>query len=309
LVKHFAIYDQGSSLYREDGLIVGIQLFGVIDGVSAPYSPKYPTQKFYGLSGGEMVARLCERVTRMSPRSMDIPIDLRQFILFNLNDKIGDEQEIEGVSRNDAGNLAGAAFAFAHVTETHINLAQTGDCMVVVELKNGDIVVSPNQVRAHDQEMHEHIERIQREVAQEMFGLALEDVPEDKQGQVRGEMWDRFHPILLDARRRNVNRHESPNGYGFLNGQIEFVKRWWEFMWERTFSLEDVATILLFSDGMTPWPIMKSSDDEEIGRTILTEFKYRGLAGVLLSARGIEEQTAATSHTNQAEATAVVLVF
>jgi hypothetical protein len=177
--------------------------------------------------------------------------------------------------------------------------------MAVVELKSGKLVVSPNQVRAHDTEMNAHIERIQREVAQEMFGLALEDVPQEKRGQVRNEMWDRFYPILLEARRKNVNRLESPQGYGLLNSQHELL----DLMWKRTFRHDEVATLLLFSDGIVPWSVMKSTDDEEIGRIVLAEFKRRGLAGLLLSARGIEEQTVGTSYINQAEATAIALVF
>ena len=218
-----------------------------------------------------------------------------------------------GLSKHDledAGLLAGATFAFARMTtdRNEIKLAQAGDCMVVVELKNGDVIVSPNQVRAHDQEMHAHIERIQCEVAQEMFGLALEDVPEKKHAQVRNEMWDRFYPILIDARRRNINCHGSPNGYGLLNSQFAILENWWELMWKRTFPCDEIATLLLFSDGMVPWSIMELGDDE-VGRSVLAEFKLRGLAGLLLSTRSIEKQVAATSYTNQAEATAVALVF
>ena len=55
------LYDQGSALFREDGLIVSYPFFGVLDGVSAPFSSKYPMQKFGGLSGGEFVARAVER--------------------------------------------------------------------------------------------------------------------------------------------------------------------------------------------------------------------------------------------------------
>lgn len=163
----------------------------------------------------------------------------------------------------------------------------------------------PNQVRAHDAEMQAEIERIQREVAQEMFDLTLEDAPTQEREQIRAEMWNRFYPTLMAARRRNVNCRESPQGYGILNGQPELL----DLMWERTFRHDEIGTLLLFSDGMVPWTVIKSTDDIEIGRIVLAEFKRRGLAGLLLSARGIEEQTVATSYTNQAEATAVALVF
>jgi len=305
-VEVSAIYSQGSSLCREDGLVMTAQLFGVFDGISEPYAPKYPMRKFNGLTGGEMVARLCEAYFH---GPLFYPRENLRNTIHGLNSALGNELRWEQIDARmnppNTGALPGATLAFTRITEDTIEVLQAGDCTAVIELRNGEIIVSPNQVRAHDTEMQKEIERIQREVAQELFSLTLEDVPDADRGQVRGEMWNRFLPILLEARLRDVNRRESPHGYGVLNGQLELL----ELLWERTFHRNEVATLLLLSDGMIPWTVMRSTNDREIGRTVLAEFKRRGLAGLLLSARGIEEQTAAASYMNQAEATAVALAF
>lgn len=301
-MKISAIYDQGYSPYREDGLVMRTRLFGVLDSVSKPYAPKYPLRKLDGLTGGEVVARFCEN--HLHSPHFCIDRNLRSMVQ-ELNEELNRKQLNALLEPSTTEPFAGATFTLARITEKMIEVLQAGDCMAVVELKSGEIIVSPNQVRAHDTEMNMEIERIQREVAQEMFGLTLENVPQERREQVRAEMWNRFYPILMAARRRDVNRRESPKGYGILNGQPELLN----LIWERAFRRSEVATLLLFSDGMVPWTVMKSADDIEIGRTVLAESKRRGLAGLLLSARSIEEQTVTTSYTNQAEATAIAIVF
>ncbi len=284
---------------------MGQRTFGVLDGVSMPYSPQHPPKMFDGLSGGEMVARHCEFECKV--QSGHIDPSLRE-VIGNASLSLAlrlNEAGLALCDLEDAGSLPGAAFAIARLFEDKIEIVQARDCMVIVEFKNGEIIVSPNKARANDTEMHAHIERLQREIAQETFNLVLEEVPEDKRAQVRGEMWNRLYHILIAACRRDVNRRESPSGYGILNGQLELL----DLLWEHTFPRDEVATLLLLSDGMIPWTVMRSTNDTEIGRTVLAEFKRRGLAGLLLSARGTEKQTVATSYTDQAEATAVALVF
>lgn len=60
-MKVSCIYDQGSAPYREDWLFLCDPFFGVLDGVSAPYSKKYSPRMFNGMSGGEMASRVIEK--------------------------------------------------------------------------------------------------------------------------------------------------------------------------------------------------------------------------------------------------------
>ncbi len=294
------LYSQGSAPYREDGLVATRNLFGVLDGVSAPYAPKYPIKKFNGMSGGEMVSRLCERICHIQP-DMNL-----QLLIHLLNEAVGNEQQFGGVSRDDAGELAGATFAFAQIEEQMITVLQTGDCLAVIEIKSGELVVTPNQVRHHDEQMTAQIEYIQRQVAQDLFGMLPEKVPEDKRGKVRDEMLNRFYETLQSARREAVNKPGRQQGYGLLNGQPELQY----FLWEKSFWHNGVSTIILLSDGIVPWTIMRSAHDEAIGHIVFNEFRNNGLAGLLLRARGIEAQNADTAYLDHAaEATAVAIQF
>ena len=287
------LYSQGTSPVREDGLIVtGEILFGVLDGVSAPYSPKYPAKKFAGLSGGEMIVRFCEQFAEQL-----VNLNLRQFVL-RLNAKVGEQQ-----GNTPPGELAGAVFAFALVKNDCVEIVQAGDCLAVVEMKNGDVFVTPNQVRRHDTEMNAEIEHIMREVAQEIFGIPIEKLSGFQLDEVRGEMWNRFRDTLIEARRQDNNNPKSPRGFGILNGDPRLD----EMIWERKFSLPDISTILLFTDGMVPWLKMKSSSDEEVARYALTKIRHGGLAELLLSVRKAEAET--ISYTTHAEASAVGLFF
>ena len=59
-MKPYCIYDSGSGPEREDGLIMGVNTFGVLDGTSAPHGPSYPKKFYDGLTGGELMARTTE---------------------------------------------------------------------------------------------------------------------------------------------------------------------------------------------------------------------------------------------------------
>lgn len=304
-----SIYDQGTSPYREDGLMVGSTLFGAFDGVSAPYASKYPIRLFGdGLSGGEMVARTCEWLLHAADGSR--VTDLAQLIgivnevVRKAQSDIALEMDLPSVPIEE---LAGTTFAVAHIGDTKVEIAQAGDALAIVELRNGMVVVSPNQVRGHDEAMNAEIERIQREVALETLGLRLEDVPDKDRGLVRGEMWNRFYHILREARWQDANNSASPRRYGILNGDPMLEK----MVWERSFDRKDISTIVLCTDGVIPWPVMKATDDDTIAAAILDEYRRRGVAGLLFAARGIEEtkEVAATAYMNNAEATAVAIEF
>jgi hypothetical protein len=311
-VKISVIYDQGSSHFREDGFVLTKNIFGVLDGVSAPYSPNHPPKKFFnGLSGGEMIVRLVEEFfsgTAILGKygAIDMPSNISKERLLEeivaVNQLILEETEIALGTDISIGELPGATFAFAQV-EKYITVVQGGDCMAVIELRSGDIVVTPNQVRGHDQEMNSKIEQIQRKIACDLFKLPLEEIPEDKRSQVRNRMWDIMYEVLVKARNEDVNNPKSPRGYALLNGQPQLRK----MMWKRVFPAREVKNILLFSGGIVPWSIMAKKDDNEIGQEVLKEFKSKGLAGLLISARHTEEKNASVNYTNQAEATAIAL--
>ena len=131
MVKHFAICDQGSSHYREDGLIITQRTFGVLDGVSTPYSPKHPPKMFDSLSGGEMVVRFCEKWFNSFYRGdRDENNDYLESAIKTLSRTTQHLQIRHGLTvenSKDAGLLTGATFAFVHILTEQIEIVQAGD--------------------------------------------------------------------------------------------------------------------------------------------------------------------------------------
>lgn len=304
-MKVSCIYDQGSAPHREDGLFMADPFFGVLDGVSAPYSPAYPMKKFAnGMSGGEFVARTIESFFC----NASVTSSLRQ-ALYKASARVGNLQCGHHSSRailNDAGKLAGATFAIAKIGEKIVEIAQAGDCFTLLQFfDDGILDITKNQVRPHDTEMNAELERLQREVASEKGIVLHEKISEEELAPIRGEVWNRFYETLTAARREDANKPSSRRCYGLLNGQPELF----DVMHYEQFSRTGLKTLILFSDGMIPWSVMKESDDEKIARIFLEIYSQGSLKKVLAAARDEEEKIRATHYTSFAEATAIALDF
>lgn len=309
------LYDQGSASDREDGMFVSNSHFAVLDGVSAPYGPKYPMRKFDGMSGGEMVARVVEQFfgTVMLSRygetlglpSIILPEQSLEGELGAANLAVREAQYNAGVDVEDAGELAGAAFAIARIGEETVEIAQVGDCFALWVNYDGKPRITQNQVREHDTAMNDEILRLQREVAKEYFGIALEEAAPEERQRIRGETWNRFCPFLKEARRRDTNNIASPCCYGLMDGQPEFSDMMVAFELPR----RELRALLLFSDGMVPWEAMKGMTDGEVAERVYASYKEGGLAYLLRIARGIECRVANVNYMDNAEATAIALDF
>lgn len=288
-MKVSVLYDQGSSKYREDGLVVGTTLFGVFDGACEPYAPAYPLQLILGRSPAEVIVRETEKSL-----FLDEGKNIKEILL----------NAIRRVSKLNLSNMSGATFVFANIHDDRFEIMQGGDCFAVVQKKDGTIFVTKNQVRIHDIKMNGEISRLMREVAKERGYDSLQLVSDKTTNEIRNEMWNRFCPILRKERVKNMNRPESSDAsYGFLNGDQNLLRA--TFL--RSFRLEEVSTVLLFSDGMIPWSLMESTNDQKIGEDAMRIFQLSGLTGLLSSARGEEERNLKTSYTSFTEATAVAI--
>jgi serine/threonine protein phosphatase PrpC len=287
------VYDQGSSKYREDGIVVGTTLFGVLDGVSEPYGPKYPLQLVNGYSPGEVIVREAEKSMMLGEGDI------------NLKQNLGNTNR--RIAKLGMSIMSGATFAFANIVDGKLEITQGGDCFVVVLKKDGTVFVTKYQVRAHDIKMNGEIERLMAEVAKERGFDSLESVlDESVTNEIRGEMWNRFCITLRKERVKDMNRPDmSDAAYGLLNGDNNLLRT----AIFRNFELSEISVVLLFSDGMIPWNLMKSSNDQKVGEDALKIFQQSGLAGLLSSARGEEEKNLKSSYTNFAEATAIVIEF
>jgi len=309
------LYDQGSAQYREDGLFIAGPLFGVLDGVSAPFSPKHRPKKFLGgLSGGEMIVRVVETFVSTVTLShygeilclapMALPEQPLVKEISAANAAVRQAQKSNGVDVDDVGGLAGATFAITKVGN-EVEIIQGGDCFALWETKKGDVTITKNQVRRHDTEMNDTILRLQREVASELYSINLEEATVEQRNKIRGKMWTRFCPILKAARQEDVNNPKSSRCYALLNGQPEVTRVWFY----RTLPRKNLRTLILFTDGMVPWQAIKGMSDEEIAGRVLADYREGGLPHLLRVARGIEKRVEAVNYTDSAEATAISIEF
>ncbi|MDP3948017.1 MAG: hypothetical protein Q8Q41_05010 [bacterium] len=305
-MKVGVLYDQGSSQYREDGLYAGTRIFGVADGVSAPYNKWNPPMLFDGQTGGEMVARVFERKLALTDRDGFAGYGLAGLpnMARDVNFVVGEIQKGRGLSLDCPEDLAGATFAMVWVTEHEVEIIQAGDCFALWVTTGGGVGITTNQVRRHDTAMNALILNIQREIAAER-GLDLESVDDQRRGEIRTEMWRQFYEPLKAARREDVNNPKSQRGYGLLNGQLALEQMWFHGALPRAM----LKTVLLFSDGMVPWERMKDQPEVAIAKEVYQTFTSGGLSKVLGVARGIEEATKASSYANAAEATAISIEF
>ncbi len=295
------LYDAGSSKTKENSYVVCMPFFGVFDGTPAPYSPSNPPMVFGdGLNGGEMVAREIER-TFYALEDAGVPIDE---VVRRANLAVGKIMQGRGIPLDRADLLPGAAFAFTKVTPETVEVIQGGDTLAVVGFKSGRFYATEIQNFLVEKRLNETIDSIMRHVADE-WNVDLASTDEGTRNRVRAEMWDRFFPILSEARRDNVNNPGGLMGYTFLNGQPRL-----ELTWHRKeFRTSEVQTLILFTDGMVPWEVMKGGDSHAIGQAMLERYRCGGLHQVLAEARRVEDAAKTTNYMNFAEATAIAIEF
>lgn len=299
-MKVSCIYDKGSSKFREDGFICKLPFYGVWDGTSAPYSPKFPMEMFGGNhSGGEFVNGIIKYSFETVNSGLDLShaISMANALLFFELKECGYECECRTYKR------PGATFAFMKTSLQTINIVQAGDCFALVVNKDGTFFITENQVHLHDMAMNRMIYETQCAIARE------KNIPEGEiekyRNFIRAEMRDRFYPILCDARDKDINNPQSERGYGLLNGQDNLF----EMMTEYTFLTNEVDFVILFTDGMIPWDLLKDMDKTKIGESIINLYKKGNLKEILRSARDFENTNKTKSYTDFAEATAVAVEF
>ena len=263
----------------EDGYFVALPFAGVMDGVSEPYYKNRPQVKFRDerLTGGEVISRITEGFFIQQSIGKDaLDLDLRDLVL-GANKLVKEEFEAHGFSLDRPERLAGATFAIAKMGEIKVELVQAGDCFALWVTTGGEIGITPNQVRQHDTEYNDLIEKIQRRIAKEKYNLELEKVISSQSREIREEMWLEFNSIWEKGRARDVNNPSSPSGYGLLNGQAKLK----EMLFHKIIQRDNLNTLLLFTDGIVPWETMKDKNDIEIARTVYATYEKGGLPELL----------------------------
>lgn len=285
-------FDMGSSKYKEDGYFITDKYFGVFDGMSAAYSPSHPPILYNGLSGGEYLSRMIEENVLYNS-CMDLtPLAL----LKRINLLIRSSILVSGVNLEESGEIPGATFAIANVNDDMVNIAQAGDCTAFVVNKDGSFFLSENQIYMHDVSANNELQRIMCQVAKEIGG---------EREKILGESWDRYYDFFYAKRKEDTNNKKSLNGFGLLNGQNGLF----DFLVEKQFNVDDIKFLMLFTDGVTPWDMVKSMSREEIASRMMQLYKEGGAHKIVQSARNFESVNKNSSYVDYAEATIIVLEF
>jgi hypothetical protein len=276
------IYSQGTAEKREDGLILNPPFFGIIDGFSAPYIPR-EQKLFENLSGGEMVRKIVLEAFYSANDK-----EALEKIVSKANSKIGEFQIKEGIPLDRPDLLAGCSFVFAKIKKKKIEIIQGGDCLAVWKYKDGKIGATKNYA-------FEHVSRNLKIIA---------DLMRKHKGD-RRKMWVDFVPILTKMRQRDINNPKIETGFAVLNGQTNLNECWQKI----EIPIKNLEIMLLFSDGLIPFPYEETVNENELAKKTIALYKKKGLDGLLQRKRKIDKKQEKKSYIAQDEATAISIKF
>jgi len=272
------IYSPGTAVYKEDGIIQRAPFYGVLDGLSAPYSPSHPPILFDGQTDGEVVVNFI-RSQFYNPLLVSVGI---KEILINANQQIAEFHAV--LDLNDAGQLSGAGLAIAEIGENEISIMQAGDCFIAAEYQYGMIMTMENRAYVHDKETNK------------LFSQILARYNGDK-----GAAWDEFVGPLAEMRRQDINVQ-----YAMLNGQESF----WNCVQQASWPLAELERIMFFTDGFG-LPGLNLGDTKFVASLMLSCYNDGSLRGILDTVRCNEQTRSSNGHVigGQTEATAMVVEF
>jgi serine/threonine protein phosphatase PrpC len=247
-MKVVTLTQQGGSKKNEDNILVSDRVYGVFDGATSFVS--MPVKSEY--TGGFLASKIAAQTFGEGFAS------LRDAAIV-ANNRIWDAMMQAGVDTSDKLSLWSTSLCVVKLHEKSFEWAQIGDSILVVIFRDGSYKILVEEYDHDERDLSEWKRRV-----------------EAGETQVFESMKEEF---FYDTR-RGMN---EPNGYGILNGEEVFE----EYLLEGEESLEDVAHILLFSDGMF-FPSEDPSTPDDIERIVQTFLKY-GVEGWHGAIRAEEE--------------------
>lgn len=290
-MKTTILYDQGSAKFPEDGIIftppyygggadeTNLFYFGVTDGVSGIYLPQEGPRFFHGRTGGQCASSAITRAFGSA-----LPGEYLEDILLEANNMIRRLSKANGLSLEESEFLPSATFVVVSVIQKSINILQGGDSLAVWLNKDGTIGGTPNQAFVYEEDLLNIVSALMK-----------------KHGKDRQKMWEEFRPVLVNKRRANTNNAQG--NFALINGQSEVEKFWQKFILRR----EDVALLILFSDGFVPFEWTR--DEKYLAEKVVSLYQVGGLYAILKETRVVAEQKKYSSHEDCAEATAIAIEF
>lgn len=272
----------------EDGSFVNpcAGLFGVVDGVSAAFSPKNPPLIYPGgLTGGQVVSRLaCAHGALAYP---GIYSGLEGFTKIVNNEIL--EAHLSMGQDPKKENVGGASFAFCQIKEDGLYFLLGGDCFAFCKSEKGLFFFSGFDQAAYDVE----------DQANKNYVRCLEKASGDK-----GVAWDIYYLQFKAKRYKYANRNLGKGGYAVLNGDPALEKCW---TYRSIESCQRPSLLLMFTDGMLPSEETNPENNKELAKMIDKLYLKGGLSAIL---KWRDETEKSLAHiTGWPEATAVELQF
>lgn len=263
----------------------------VADGFSEPNSSIQPQRFFHGLSLGQLVVAEIQETFGAA-----CPEDDLETVLLKANQRVLMREESLGIPREIA-RIAGATIAAVKIGKGLTEIIVTGDAFALVIFNSGNALLTENQVKDHDTEMHEIIARLMRDVAQEM---GIQNPTEQELMPIRKEMWNRFCPILREARGRAINA-DVPGGYGAINGDPRSAQFWKHYY----FVTSRIQSMVIFTDGLVNWKMLETTAHNQIANLLRRLYLRGGLSEILNETWHADLPEARRMHITHAEATAI----
>lgn len=232
----------------------GDGIYGVLDGASGLTPLTQEARESLGLTGGAVAASIVAH--ELSQSSSDTLLNR----VMRANQKIGEAFNEFGPSDSEIADRFCCTAGLVQVKESEIEIVCVADTPVIVIKTDGSFELPIPNV---DQDA-ESIAVLDKLINQE--GLTHEEAMQDP----------RMQSQLLKKRR------EQNQTYGVLNGDPNVI----EHLRSATIPNEDIAAILILSDGLIP-PAQPGKDpDWEI---VVDSYKKGGIQGVKDTIRSIED--------------------
>lgn len=247
-MKVVALTQKGGIKKNEDSILVSDTVYGVFDGATSFAS--MPVESEY--TGGFLASSIASQTFGEGF------VSLRDAAII-ANNRIWDAMMQAGVDVADKLSLWSTSVCVVKLNEKTFEWVQIGDSIPVIIYQDRSYKLLVEEYDHDERDLLEWKRRVK---------LGDEDVFESMKEE-----------FFFDTR-RGMN---EPHGYGILNGEEKFE----EYLLEGEESLEGVAHILLFSDGMF-FPNEDPSTPDDIGRIVETYLKY-GVEGWHGAVRAEEE--------------------
>lgn len=224
----------------EDGVAMNLpaKMFVVCDGVSGPYSPSNPVQKYGDLTGGQMTSSvICGTVA-----------DARHFeeivcVLTIANQIVGEFHVNYGKDFSKEA-VAGSCVSACQIGDDHVDLVVIGDCFALC--RTGDYI---RFYTNFDQAAFDF---------EEKADVYFRECKDKCQGDI-GRAWDMYYPYFADKQFFRANRNLGKGGHTVLNGNPTLSRCWMHVSIEESL-LPECSTGVRVSESLRPEWILLGTD-------------------------------------------------